>query len=127
MAALLNARTLLGKLAPLLLVTAAIHAQTFPSSTPPCAIKTTTPTYTKEAAEAKVEGTVVLAFTVESDGKASEITVIRGLGKGLDEKAVESLAQWRFAPARNGMGTASAKAGAEMMFRLSQAQATNSK
>jgi TonB family protein len=127
MAALLNARTLLGKLAPLLLVTAAIHAQTFPSSTPPRAIKTTTPTYTKEAVEAKVEGTVVLAFTVESDGKASKITVIRGLGKGLDEKAVECLEQWRFAPARNGTGTTSAKARAEVVFRLSQAQATSTK
>ena len=120
MAGLLNARKFLGGLPPLLWVTAAMYAQTFPSSTLPRLIKATTPTYTKEAVEAKLEGTVVLALTVETDGKPSEITVIRGLGKGLDEKAVECLEQWRFAPAENGMGTISAKARAEIIFRLWQ-------
>jgi TonB family protein len=125
MARLLNAIRVLGWLAPLLWVTAPIYAQTFPSDSPPRPIKTASPDYTKEAIEAKLEGTVLLAFTVETDGTPSEIRVVRGLGNGLDEKAIECLKQWRFAPAKNGTETVSARASAEIRFRLSPSRATS--
>lgn len=51
------------------------------STSPPRLIKSATPAYTEEAVEAKVEGIVMLAFIVETDGKPSEIRVVRGLGK----------------------------------------------
>jgi TonB family protein len=59
--------------------------------------------YTKEALEAKLEGVVVLEGTITTDGSVSDIKVVKGLGLGLDEKAVENLNTWRFIPAvRNG-------------------------
>jgi len=75
--------------------------------------------------EARPEGTVVLAFTVGTDGKPSGIKVVRGLGKGLDEKAVESMEQWRFVPATSGVETIPAKAQAEISFRLSAREANS--
>ena len=37
------------------------------------------------------------------DGQPYNIKVVRALGKGLDEKAVEAVSQWKFEPAtKNG-------------------------
>jgi TonB family protein len=57
------------------------------------------PDYTKEAGDAKIQGFVSLSATVSIDGIASEIKVVRGLGHGLDKKAVQCLQKWRFSPA----------------------------
>jgi len=51
------------------------------------------PGYTKEALDAKIEGIVILSSTIWANGVPSDIKVVRGLGKGLDEKAVECLRQ----------------------------------
>jgi len=94
------------------------EAQTFPSTVPPRVVKTTVPEYTKEAREAGIEGNVILSFTVEIDGTPSGITVTKGLGRGLDEKATECLSHWRFAPATNGGTAVAARATAQISFRL---------
>jgi len=65
---------------------------------PPVAVHKTSPEYTQEAWDAKLEGAVRLQAIVGIDGTLSEIKIVRGLGKGLDEKAVECLQQWRFKP-----------------------------
>ncbi len=57
------------------------------------------PEYSEEARKAKHQGTVELYVEVEPDGRAHRIVVRRGLGLGLDEKAVEAVRQWRFKPA----------------------------
>jgi protein TonB len=64
----------------------------------PKAIYTPDPDYSEEAREAKLEGTVRLGFTVAKDGSVHNINVIKSLGKGLDEKAVAAVEQWRFEP-----------------------------
>jgi TonB family protein len=56
------------------------------------------PTYTEEARAAKVSGTVLLYVEVDSGGRARNIKVLRGLGFGLDERAVEAVSRWRFLP-----------------------------
>src|SRR5260370_11681757 len=58
------------------------------------------PIYTDEARHAKMQGTVTLRVLVGPDGKASEIRVIRGVGFGLDERAVQTVRGWKFNPAR---------------------------
>jgi TonB family protein len=58
------------------------------------------PEYSEEARETKLQGTCVLSLVVDTDGRPRNITVIRKLGKGLDEKAVETARTWRFEPAR---------------------------
>lgn len=65
---------------------------------PPRAIRRTEPLYTQRARDQKVEGTVELAMEVWEDGKAHNIRVIRSLGHGLDESAIECVKQWRFVP-----------------------------
>ena len=59
------------------------------------------PVYTDEARHAKMQGTVTLRVQVGPDGKASEIRVIRGVGFGLDERAVQTVRGWKFNPARD--------------------------
>ena len=46
------------------------------------------------------QGTVVLQVEVHEDGKAHNIRVVRSLGLGLDEKAVQAVEQWKFIPGR---------------------------
>ena len=59
------------------------------------------PQYTDEAREAKLQGTVTLQVLVGADGRASQIRLVRGIGLGLDERAVQSVRGWKFNPARD--------------------------
>src|SRR5713226_58375 len=61
------------------------------------------PEYSEEARKAKYSGTVILQLVVDSNGHARDIRVVRSLGLGLDEKAIEAVNKWRFKPGyRNG-------------------------
>jgi TonB family protein len=57
------------------------------------------PEYTKKARKARVQGGVMLALTIGTDGRAHDIKVLKRLGYGLDEKAVEAVQEWRWEPA----------------------------
>jgi periplasmic protein TonB len=59
------------------------------------------PLYTDEARKIKMQGTVTLRVLVGADGRAEQIRVARGVGYGLDERAVETVRGWKFAPARD--------------------------
>ncbi|HLX45714.1 MAG TPA: energy transducer TonB [Bryobacteraceae bacterium] len=89
------------KLAVLVLIVSVgvLQGQEILHSAPPAVIHKVNPEYTKEALVAKLQGTVVLSAVVDIDGNPTEIKIVRQLGKGLDEKAVECLRQWRFKPA----------------------------
>jgi TonB family protein len=76
------------------------------------------PEYTKEALDAKIEGTVVLYFLVSMDGTVSDIKVLKGLGYGLDEKAIECLQHWQLSPGTSHGEPISTYATAEINFRL---------
>jgi TonB family protein len=55
--------------------------------------------FSDEAVKAKYQGSVLLIATITPDGKAIQISVVQGLGLGLDEKAIEAVRTWRFKPA----------------------------
>jgi protein TonB len=55
--------------------------------------------YSDEAVKAKYQGTVLLVVIITADGKATDIKVVKGVGLGLDEKAIEAVRAWRFSPA----------------------------
>jgi TonB family protein len=55
--------------------------------------------YSSEAINARITGTVVLQITVPPDGQAENIQIIKRLGYGLDEAAVEAVRNWTFEPA----------------------------
>ena len=67
---------------------------------PPGLLREVAPDYTEEARRAGLEGEVLLEIVVGPDGGVSEVRVLRRLGAGLDEEAVEAVRQWRFSPAR---------------------------
>src|ERR1700674_752173 len=107
------------KLAILLLTAiASLHPQELSHTTEPIVIHKTELQYTKEALDAKIEGDVILSSMIGADGVPSDIKLVRGLGMGLDEKAVECLKQWRFRPATDHSEPVSAKVTVEMNFRL---------
>ncbi|MFY9532056.1 MAG: energy transducer TonB [Candidatus Acidiferrales bacterium] len=57
------------------------------------------PEFSDEAVKAKYQGTALLQAVVTPDGRATDIHVVKGLGLGLDEKAIEAVRKWRFKPA----------------------------
>jgi TonB family protein len=82
----------------LLIAIVSLHSQEISHTTQPRLIHKVEPQYTKEALDAKLQGMVELDAVIGIDGIPSDIKVVRGLGKGLDEKAIECLGQWRFSP-----------------------------
>jgi protein TonB len=76
------------------------------------------PEYSDEARKAHFEGTVILAFDVDTSGRAINIRVVRGLGLGLDEKAIAAVTRWKFRPAVAGDRTVIAPSEVQVTFRL---------
>jgi periplasmic protein TonB len=58
------------------------------------------PAFSDEARKSKTQGVVVLRLVVMPDGRAANISVVKGVGVGLDERAVEVVQTWRFRPAK---------------------------
>jgi periplasmic protein TonB len=84
----------------------------------PAVIHKVAPEYTDQARQQHIEGTVILYTKVGTDGQAHDIRVIRKLGYGLDEKAVECLEQWRFKPGMKDGEAATVPATVEINFHL---------
>lgn len=75
-----------------------------PPPTPPFSrprvLLTVNPAFSDEARSAKYQGSLTISVYVGTDGRIHRPSVIRKLGLGLDEKALNVLALWRFEPAR---------------------------
>jgi protein TonB len=56
------------------------------------------PEFSEEARKAKFMGVVLVGLIVDANGKPQNVHVIRGVGMGLDEKAMEAVRQYRFKP-----------------------------
>jgi periplasmic protein TonB len=84
----------------------------------PQALSTPDPEYTEEARNAKTQGTCVLWLIVDDQGRPRDIRVVRGLGFGLDAKAVEAVRQWRFQPAVKDGRPVNVQISVEVGFRL---------
>jgi len=56
------------------------------------------PEYSEEARRLGSNATVILSLVVNDDGSVRSLKVARGAGFGLDDKALEAAAQWRFQP-----------------------------
>jgi TonB family protein len=86
--------------------------------TAPQVLAKTDPEYTEEARVAKYSGTVVLYLEITPEGVAQNIRVVRTLGLGLDEKAVEAIGKWRFKPGTKDGEPVTVMANIEVNFRL---------
>ncbi len=84
----------------------------------PIPIYKPTPAYSEEARKAKYQGTVVLWIVVQADGSVTDVRVVKPLGLGLDEKAVESVKTWKFKPAQKNGVPVPVLMSVEVSFRL---------
>lgn len=86
--------------------------------TAPTLLSKVEPEYSEEARRAKYQGTVVLYVEVYPDGKAHNLKVLRSLGLGLDEKAIEAVNKWKFRPGYKDGKAVAVQATIEVNFRL---------
>lgn len=77
------------------------------------------PAYTEEARKARAEGLVVLSAIIRRNGTVDSFKVVRGLGYGLDESAISTIAtKWRFKPGTLNGAPVDVSANIEVSFRL---------
>jgi TonB family protein len=76
------------------------------------------PEYTEEARNAKYQGTAVLWIVVDATGAVTDCKVLKPLGKGLDERAVETVKTWKFKPAMRNGTPVPVRVMVEVAFRL---------
>src|SRR5581483_2813868 len=55
--------------------------------------------YTEEARQRGITGDVVMEIVVRRDGSIGDVKILQGLASGLNERAVQAVRQWKFAPA----------------------------
>jgi protein TonB len=84
----------------------------------PTALSTPDPEYTEEARLAKTQGTCILWLIVDDQGRPRNIRVVRGLGFGLDAKAISAVQQWRFQPSMKDGRPVNVQISVEVGFRL---------
>ncbi|HSA92469.1 MAG TPA: energy transducer TonB, partial [Terriglobales bacterium] len=71
----------------------------------------------REPAPAKAHGTVVLNIVIGADGKVKDARVARSLGPDPDQKALDTVRQWTFAPARRAGQPVAVQVAIEVNFR----------
>ncbi len=67
---------------------------------PPRLLREVKADYTEEARLRAISGEVVLEIVVRRDGSVGDAKILQGLGGGLNERALQAVRQWRFAPAQ---------------------------
>jgi protein TonB len=86
--------------------------------TAPRLLRQVQPDYTPEARRAGIEGVVGLTVQINEEGMPVRAGVARSLDAGLDRKAIEAVAQWRFAPATADGKPVAATVNVEVRFQL---------
>ena len=84
----------------------------------PQPLSTPDPEYTEQARIAKTQGTCILWLIVDDQGRPRDIRVVRGLGFGLDAKAIDAVKQWKFQPSMKDGRPVSVQISVEVGFRL---------
>jgi TonB family protein len=79
--------------------------------------------YSTEAEMAKFQGrvvTVVLQVIIDTNGRVTNIQIVKGPGMGLEDRAVETVRAWRFKPADLKGTPIRAAVGIEVAFHPAQ-------
>ena len=65
----------------------------------PVIVHSVEPEFTQEARSANFQGAVSIQLIVDAQGNPQNVRLVRHLGMGLDEKAIDAVRQYRFKPA----------------------------
>jgi TonB family protein len=76
------------------------------------------PDFSTEARKLGYRGAVGLLVVVDKTGQVRNVRVLRPLGLGLEQKAVESLRKWRFSPAEKDGQPVAVELGIQIDFHL---------
>jgi TonB family protein len=76
------------------------------------------PEFSDEARRAKFQGVCVVSLIVDSQGNPQRVQVVRHLGMGLDQKAVEAVRHYRFKPATRQGKPVAVEVNIEVNFRI---------
>ncbi|MGO8757620.1 MAG: energy transducer TonB [Terracidiphilus sp.] len=86
---------------------------------PPAVLHSVNPEFSDEARRANYQGACLITLTVDAQGNPQNIRVVRALGMGLDEKAIEAIRQYKFKPAmKDGKTPVAVMVTIEVVFRL---------
>jgi TonB family protein len=85
---------------------------------PPRALYTPEPEYTDVARYVKFQGVVVVNMIVGTDGRVHQARLIRVIGLGLDESALEKLNSWKFDPSTREGRPVAVEMNVEVAFNL---------
>jgi periplasmic protein TonB len=84
----------------------------------PVVISRSEPEYSEEARKAKFQGEVLVAAVVDENGVPRDLRIVRSVGLGLDEKALEAVRKWRFRPGMKGGQPVATRVTFAVNFRL---------
>jgi len=90
-----------------------------PSIEKPVRLYSPLPPYTPVARQARRQGRMVLEAVIDETGRVVDLKVLKGLGMGLDQSALKTIATWRFEPARRKGRPIPVIYNLEINFRLS--------
>jgi protein TonB len=76
------------------------------------------PEFSEEARKAKFMGIVLVNLIVDQNGNPQNVHVLRGVGMGLDQKAVEAVKQYKFRPAKEGGKPVAVELNVEVDFQI---------
>jgi protein TonB len=76
------------------------------------------PDFSDEARRAKYQGVVLVGLIVDAQGNPQNVFIVRSLGMGLDEKALESVRTYKFKPAKKYGKPVAVRINVEVNFRL---------
>lgn len=87
--------------------------------TPVAVTSKPSPVYTDQARKQRVEGEVLVQVIFTASGQVQVLRVVRGLGYGLDESAVQAAQKVRFVPAQRNGQPVDSTATLHIVFQLS--------
>ncbi|MGA3046857.1 MAG: energy transducer TonB [Terracidiphilus sp.] len=85
---------------------------------PPVPIHQENAEYSDEARRNRITGVVLISLLVGTDGLPTDLHVVKSVGAGLDEKALDSVSKYRFKPAMKDGNPVPARITVEVSFRL---------
>ena len=74
--------------------------------------------FSDEARRQKYQGVCMISLIVDAHGNPQSLRLVRRLGMGLDEKAMEAVLRYRFKPAKKDGKPVAVRMTVEVNFRL---------